>query len=995
MVKKKDGTWRLCVDFREINKKLQHDPFPLPKIDQMIDQFGGAQFLSTGDLFWGFYHVKIRDEDTHKLAFSTDTSRFEFVHMPMGLKIAPAVFQRLMNLTLDDYLRKFVLVYMDDLIIYSETKKEHFNHLTQVFDRMRDAGLRLKIEKCSFFQKELKFLGVIISKEGIRLDPDKVAVVRNFPKPDKDLGQLQSFLGMVGYFKRHIPGYAKIARPLFDLLRGEDTHKKKKGGTVHTPYKHHEWGPEQDAAFEKLKELATTAPVLQYPDFERPFILTTDASAYALGYVLSQEFDDGEHPIAYGSRSLKGSEVNYSNTDREMFAIVKGIEHFRPYLYGRPFLVRTDHQAIKFIHNGKSTSSRVLKWALEMADYEFEVIHTPATRIRHADALSRIRHPDETVNIPEEQVFSLWGKEGIQWEPTVTIHSWANEQKNDPSLARYFQTALGRRDPRFRINNEILYQKINDTFVPVAPSNVRYELLKQFHNPPLQGHVGPERTYEKMRKQVFWPGMRRDVYNFIQRCFICQKYNRSYLRTPLQRQIIPPTAFHTVSMDIVGPVPPSPFGDRYILVIQDVLTRWVEFAAMKQADTTTIVNAFMATWITRYGVPQQVLTDRGSNFLSELAQAFYRAFGIKKVNTTAYRPQGNGANERSHGAMKAFFSKYLHSLSKSKWRFLLNDARYAYNTAFHGALGMSPYEALFALTPSLGILGIPYEEKKYPDSFEEYYNMHRRDLISRRKLIQESLDKSQENAITLRNRHSHKIPFEKGDWVLLKNHVPKTKWDEKYRGPWQIADVLSPVIFDIDIDGQRRAVHAAHLKPFKTPANSNLQEIDGPDQPTQAPLVTPNEENDDDNYWLPSTSTRLDPNQSLSETINASVQLNRDQDADYHSDDELLLNNSDGDEDVASSSDSSEEAETETTVRAGIDRSPLSSPVRTSTPYPNVNERSNTRSSPIARIRRLVKNTARRALEFPPTALSARPKRDVNPPRRYSDSEYPPTRRRQ
>jgi transposase InsO family protein len=948
MVPKKDGNWRLCVDYRELNKKLVHDPFPLPKIDELIEEFSGSEYLSSGDLFWGFYHVKIKPEDTHKLAFSTDVGRFEFVHLPMGLKTAPAVFQRLMNLTLDDYLRKFVLVYMDDLIIYSKTEKEHFQHLRKVFQRMRTAGLRLKIEKCAFFQKELKFLGIIVSKEGMRLDPDKIKVVLEFPRPDKDLGQLQSFLGMVGYFRRHIRNYATIARPLFDLLRGEETHKRKRKGTVPTPYKHKEWGPAQEKAFCQLKEAVTSAPVLRYPDFNKPFIVSTDASAYALGFVLSQEFEDGEHPIAFGSQSLKGSERNYGNTDREMLAIIRGVEHFRTYLYGTRFIIRTDHQPISWIDKTKNTSSRVARWMIEMKDYDYDLHYTPAAKIRHADALSRIRHPADNMQLPEEQSFGLWA-DTRHWNPNVISNQWVEWQRQDPTLSRYLALAKHGNHPQFRISDDILHQKVDNNFVPVAPSQVRTELLYQFHVPPLQGHMGPERTYAKMKAYVAWPGMRQDIYKYIQKCYACQRHKRSYWKMPLQPHFIPPRMFHTITMDIVGPVTPSPFGERYILVIQDLLTRWVEFAPLKQADTVSTVNALMTQWITRYGVPQRILTDRGTNFLSGLAQAFYRSFGIKKVNTTAYRPECNGANERMHAELTKFFSIYLDGYSKSKWRFLLNDARYSYNTAYHTALGMSPYEAVFATEPSLGLLGIPHKDHERGDTFEEYYGMHRKELVQRRRLIQQNLENAQGKARDQANKNSHRIPFQKGDWVMYRNHVPKTKWDPKYLGPYLIIEQLSPVVFDLQVGEGKMAVNAVHLKPY-------YGEIPPPEpQSTEVPTITPEEEEEGDNYWiktaLPSNQAQgsLSPQSDLTESASESDNEN--------------------------------------------DSNPISQGQSPRNHGQNSANHTTLRASPVRSARRLFKKTAERILELPGLNIAERTKRTIKPPDFFHNSVYSRTRK--
>jgi hypothetical protein len=809
MVQKKDGTWRVCVDYRELNKKIPNDPFPLPRIEEMLEEFRDCQFISTCDLYWGFYQIPVNRADTHKLAFSTDQGRFEFIHLPMGLRTSPAVFQRLMNLVFTDYLKHFVLVYMDDMIIYSSSADEHMQRLNQIFERMRSAGLKFKIEKCKFFQTELSFLGFIISKEGISLDPKKVKAVVDFPKPNTDLGQLQSFLGMVGYFKRHIKDYAVLAKPLYEMMRGEATHKKKHQGRVRTEFKKNEWGARQDAAFEALKYAATTAPVLIYPDFSKQFILTTDASAHALGFVLSQDFEDGEHPIAYGSRQLKGAELNYSNTDREMLAVVKGIEHFRPYLYGRHFLIRTDHQAIPMIHKGKPTSRRVLRWYLDVEDYTFDIVYTPATKIKHADALSRVKIEEEAA-----EANMLSNAYERNWVPVVNMADWGADQRKDPDMAEKYKSALANKDGNYALKDGVLYQLIEGCYVPLVPTAYRRRILKQFHGPPAQGHLGPEKTYLTMRSQLHWPGMKRDVFEYVEQCDLCQRHKRSYLRVPMQHQSIPSRPFHTVTMDVVGPVVKSNFGEQYILVMQDMLVRWVELAPMKIADTRSILDKFEKYWIFRYGLPERLLTDRAAVFTGEAMREWCQFYGVEKLHTIAYRPQSNGMNERMHQELAKYFSIYLEGQSKARWPAEMQKASWVYNTSFHTSIGMSPYEALFGEPPPMGAQGIPKTGDEL-ENFERFYGMRRQQLVERQKLVQKSLMRAQERAIEHKNKNAHKIPFTKGDYVLYKNNNPKTKWDEKYYGPWKIIDQISPVIFELEMEGCRFSAHAAQLKLYK------------------------------------------------------------------------------------------------------------------------------------------------------------------------------------
>jgi hypothetical protein len=255
-------------------------------------------------------------------------------------------------------------------------------------------------------------------------------------------------------------------------------------------------------------------------------------------------------------------------------------------------------------------------------------------------------------------------------------------------------------------------------------------------------------------------------------------------------------------------------GEEYILVIQDMTTRWVELAPMKNTDTASILDKFMVSWVCRYGPPQRLLTDRASTFVGTMSQEYCRFFGIEKIHTTAYRPQGNGMNERMHQELTKYFSMYLDGQSKAKWRWLLHDAAWAYNTAYHTALGTSPYEVLFGVPPPFGPLGIPQLTEEI-DDFPKFFGLRRKQLLERRKLTQQSIATAQEKMVQYQNRHTHAIRFKIGDYVLYQNHNKKTKWDPKFLGPWKITDIISPVVYELDLDGYRFTAHATYLKPYK------------------------------------------------------------------------------------------------------------------------------------------------------------------------------------
>jgi transposase InsO family protein len=496
---------------------------------------------------------------------------------------------------------------------------------------------------------------------------------------------------------------------------------------------------------------------------------------------------------------------------------------------------------------------------MALGEYSFDVEYTPATKIRHADALSRVMWPEdeETNSDPkEDDILGEWKElfgpepersilekpsdkdkipsdefestapDGAEvnlmfgdvqdWELNVDFSEWGQAQKNDPGLKEKYAQARNDPDhPYLALKDEVLYQLFDRQYLPLAPKCFRKFLLKKFHGPPAMGHQGLEKVYATMKKYVFWPGMRKDIADFIEVCDICQRHKRNYLRVPMQNHCVPPRPFHTVSMDVIGPVVKSEYQERYILVMQDMLTRWVELAPMRTQAATLVLDKFMAYWVARYGPPERLLTDRGSNLVGHVVQKYCRFFGIYKIHTTVYHPQSNGANERMHQELTKYFSMYLDDDRKDKWRWLLSDAAYAYNTSHHTALGASPYEVLFGQLPPLGPLGIPTMTGEEESGFEEYYGKRREELVELRKHAQDSLAKAQDKSVQYANRHAHVVPFKIGDYVLYKNHNKETKFDAKYTGPWKIIDQISPVVFELDLGGVRFSAHAKTLKPYK------------------------------------------------------------------------------------------------------------------------------------------------------------------------------------
>src|SRR3984957_16312710 len=384
VVRKKNSKFRFCVNYKPLNDITKKDTYPLPRIDEILDSLHQAQWFTTLDLASGYWQIRVKAEDQEKTAFTTKFGIFEFKVMPFGLCNAPATFQRTMDQILQGIKEEFVLVYLDNVIIYSKTFKEHLQHLTKVLDRIRNANLSLKAEKCNFIATELQFLGHVVGKDGVKPDPEKVEKMMNYPEP-RNIRELHGVLGLFSYYRRFIKDFTQLADSLYKLLKKD------------TPY---EWTDSQQQAFENLREKLTKAPIVQYPDFTKPFLLHTDASGTGVGAVLAQTEGTQEHVIAYASRTLNPAEKNYTITELECLAIVWAVKYFRHYLYGSKFTIVTDHTALKWLLNSTSESmnKRLERWKITLSEYDFEIIYKKEKLHSNADAFSRLNPTSNNIH---------------------------------------------------------------------------------------------------------------------------------------------------------------------------------------------------------------------------------------------------------------------------------------------------------------------------------------------------------------------------------------------------------------------------------------------------------------------------------------------------------------------------------------------------------------------------------------------------------------------
>lgn len=374
--------WRIVIDYRKLNEITVDDKFPIPNIDNILNKLGRAQYFTTLDLAKGFHQILMKESDRKKTAFSTPFGHYEFIRMPFGLKNAPSTFQRLMNTVLREHINKICVVYLDDILIFSTSLEEHLSSIKKIFDKLRSAGLKIQIDKCDFLSKETEFLGHILTPQGLKPNPAKIEVIKNLRLPTSQK-QIKSFLGITGYYRKFVKDYAKIANPMIKYLR--------KGAKININ------DPCYVAAFENMKELITSHPILRYPNFNKRFKLVTDASNSAIGAVLTQE----GHPICYASRTLNDHERNYSTIEKELLAIVWGVKYFRPYTFGKEFDLLTDHQPIKWLqskHSGKDINPRLQRWLIQLGEYNMKVDFIKGRDNKVADFLSRINSETNEIN---------------------------------------------------------------------------------------------------------------------------------------------------------------------------------------------------------------------------------------------------------------------------------------------------------------------------------------------------------------------------------------------------------------------------------------------------------------------------------------------------------------------------------------------------------------------------------------------------------------------
>jgi transposase InsO family protein len=801
-VKKANGSLRFCIDFRKLNQITRKDRYPIPLIEETLARIGRAKIFTKLDIRQAFHRIRIDPQSEELTTFRTRYGSYKCKVLPFGLTNGPATFQRYMNDVLFDYLDDFCTAYLDDILIYSEDPLDHALHIQKVLQRLQDAGLQVDMKKCEFGVTRTKYLGFIISTDGIEVDQDKVSVVRDWQAPTTVRG-IQSFLGFCNFYRRFIRNYGVIARPLVRLTK------------TGVPFKF-----DRDCweAFEELKSRLTSSSILRHYDPELQSMVETDASDGVIAGVLSQLYPDGEwYPVAYFSKTMAPAECNYGIHDKEMLAIVKSLDEWRPELQNtaKKIQIYTDHKSLEYFMITKQLTARQARWAEALSEYHFIVMYRAGKQNAKADALTRrdeeVERQDQVKTeyrtrafLSQDQIdpkvlqdlgidveLSPILEEHTFDEPVALLDRILRENRESSSLQALRIQAQDDRETDFELEDGLLLY--NGRLVVPQSGYVQTELIQEAHNQVSTAHPGRDKTYHLLRPRYYWPKMLRDIERFVRNCQPCRRAHVPRDKTPgfLHPLPIPEHPWQHVTMDFKS-MPKDKFGYDTVFVVIDRLSKQAISIPCHQTITAEEMAQLYITHVYRYyGAPESMVSDRGPQFVSYFWAEFCRILGVKLKLSTAFHPQTDGQTE----IMNQYLDQRLRPFAnyyQDNWSELLPLMDYAQLILPHSSIGMSPYELLNGRLPRTSFdwntpVAATVQEQLSQERARQLATRMHQTIKKGRELMARAQSKKETDV----NRHRREIDFAVGDQVYVstknwKTQRPSKKIDHQMAGPFLI-----------------------------------------------------------------------------------------------------------------------------------------------------------------------------------------------------------------
>jgi RNase H-like domain found in reverse transcriptase/Reverse transcriptase (RNA-dependent DNA polymerase)/Integrase zinc binding domain/Retroviral aspartyl protease len=771
-VKKANGGWRMCVDYRGLNIKMHKNTYPLPLIQECIDQMGGATHMSTLDLTSGYWQIRVALKDIAKTAFNTRYGKYEFLVMPFGLTNAPATFQTLINNVLRPFLDKFVVVYLDDITVYSNSYEEHLGHLRQVFEALARAKLYANPAKCVFNKVEVKFCGHIIGNSRVQVLEDKIKAINDWPQP-QTIQHIHQFLGLAGYYRRFIKNFSQLATPLSNPLRVGENAAKHKNRFI-------SWNTTCQLAFDRLKAALTNAPVLQQVDPQKPFVVETDASDFAIGSCLLQKADDRQlHPVAFESRKLSDAQTRYPVHEKELLAIKQALLNWQRCLdNGHRITVVTDHESLKYMNTIKKPSARLTRWIDEFQMYDLDIKYRPGVKATVPDALSR--RPDYLTAIQEREKQNC-----IEYVEHMEMYLTDRTLPGDE-----FDELVKTEAKNFVLNDGRLYRKIREGVVaPYLEWLFRGDFIQKMHNE--YGHLSYRGMTNLIETRAWWPSMAQDIQAYVQSCPNCQiaqrqrpNQEREYARLPTNQNIEP---FQRWGIDLIGILPQTPSGNKWILTAVDYATGWPLAKALPAATEDAIADFIFHDIYMHYGAPQEIFTDGGKNLWGGAVQKYLAKIKTIHKGTSPYHPHTNGKVESLNGLIGGILTKLLLGKSTKLWDLYLEQALFACRVRTHATTKTSPFYLVYGKHPRLlGDTNAPMADDT-PISDPE---MRIRTVSTARQEAAWAMYEWAVQSKALRDELVQEHELSEGEWVLVWHENPQ-KFESKWFGPYQINERMA------------------------------------------------------------------------------------------------------------------------------------------------------------------------------------------------------------